>query len=399
MPWNASCVMDQRMRFALLCEEGQHTMTELCEMFDISRPTGYEWRHRFRTEGVAGLVDRPRGPHRHGLATPEALVEAIVALRRERPSWGPRKIRAKLAERTPQTSWPAASTVGEILKRAGLVTGRRLRRRAPPRLEELTQPQHPNHVWRADHKGWVRLGDRGRLEPLTVTDGFSRYLVALGATSSTSMQEAKPLFDIAFREHGLPEVIRTDNGSPFASSGVVGLTELGVWWIKLGIRQERIDPGSPQQNGGHERFHGTLLREAMTPPAADRAAQQARFDAFRHDYNHERPHEALGQKPPAGLYEPTPRPYPNRLAEPDYPPEAAVRKVRQSGEIKWAGGLVRVSDALVGEPVAVEETETGDWAVRYFHLQIGVIDRQARKLRRPAPRPGGRAAQTPDEGP
>ncbi|GGK35524.1 IS481 family transposase [Salinarimonas ramus] len=392
--------MKQRMRFALLADEGEHTMTELCALFEISRQTGYEWLRRYRALGAAGLVDRPRGPHRHGRATPDAVVEAIVALRRERPTWGPRKLVAKLRARAPETPWPSASTVGEILKRADLVSGRRLHRHAPPRLEELTRPQRPNHVWCADHKGWVRLGDRERLEPLTVTDGFSRFLLVLGATASTRTEEAEPLFEQAFREHGLPDVIRTDNGAPFASSGATGLTTLGVRWIKLGIRHERIDPGQPQQNGGHERFHGTLLREAMTPPAADRAAQQARFDAFRHDYNHERPHEALGQTPPAHLFRPTPRPLPDRLPEPDYPPEAAVRKVRQAGEIKWDGSLVHITKALVGEPVAIEETHDGEWVVRYFDVPIGIIDRRTRKLRRrPVPRPGDRPAKTTDQVP
>ncbi|WP_372426945.1 IS481 family transposase, partial [Salinarimonas chemoclinalis] len=393
MAWNESCVMEQRMRFALLCDRDEQTMVELCELFGISRQTGYEWRRRYREEGPAGLVDRPRGPHRHGRSTPDAVAESIVALRLARPSWGPRKIVAKLAAQMPEVTWPAPSTAGEILKRAGLVTSRRPPRRAPARLGELTRPQHANHVWCADHKGWVRLGDRDRLEPLTVTDGFSRFLVVLGATASTGKEEAIPLFEIAFREHGLPETIRTDNGAPFASSGITGLTELGVWWAKLGVRHERIDRGSPQQNGGHERFHRTLLREAMMPPCADRATQQARFDAFRHDYNHERPHEALGQKPPAAFYEPAPRLFPDRLPEPTYAPEAAVRKVRQAGEIKWAGSLVFVSGALVGEPIAIEETDTGDWLVRFFDLEIGIIDRKTRKLRRPVPRPGDRASQ------
>ena len=237
-------------------------------------------------------------------------------------------------------------------------------------------------VWRADHKGWVRLGDRGRLEPLTVTDGFSRFLVILEATASTRTDEAKPLFERAFRDHGLPTVIRTDNGTPFASTGVTGLTDLGVWWIKLGIRHERIDPGCPQQNGGHERFHRTLL-EAMQPPAPTREAQQRRFDAFRTDYNHERPHEALGQRPPADLYRPAcVRPMPERLPEPDYAAEAAVRRVRSNGEIKWAGDLVHITAALVGEPVAVEEDENGDFAVRFFDRELGVIDGKTKKFRR-----------------
>src|SRR5260221_467845 len=224
-------------------------------------------------------------------------------------------------------------------------------------------------VWAADHKGWVRLLDGKRCEPLTVTDGFSRYLVALSATSSTRESEARPIFERAFAEFGLPEAIRSDNGPPFASTGVTALTGLGVWWAKLGIRHERIEPGKPQQNGRHERFHLTLL-EAMRPPAADHRHQAERFAAFRQDYNEERPHEALRQLPPVTLYKPSPRPLPERLSEPDYADKATIRQVRSNGEIKWRGGLVHICSALAGEAVALGETETGDWRVRVLQLPL-----------------------------
>ncbi|TPQ48768.1 integrase [Prosthecomicrobium hirschii] len=393
MPWNEICVVDERMRFVLEHGEQQTTMTELCERYGVSRETGYESVRRYRSAGPVGLCDRPRGAHVHGRATADAVCVAILALRRDRPSWGPRKIVAKLAAGSPEIAWPSPSTAGEILKRAGLVTGRRRVRRAPPRLGELTEPRHANHVWRADHKGWVSLGDRARLEPLTVTDGFSRFVILLEAAGSARTEEAKPLFEKAFREHGLPEVIHSDNGPPFASTGVTGLTELGVWWIKLGIRHERIDPGQPQQNGSHERFHGVLSAEAMRPPAAYRAAQQNRFDAFRRDYNEERPHEALGQTPPASFYKAAnPRAMPDRPAEPDYPPEAAVRRVRSTGEIRWGGALVYMSAALTGETVAVEEDADGSFAVRYFDREVGVIDPRTRKLRRRILAPRGEDA-------
>ena len=379
MPWQESCSMDQRVRFIGDHTSGLWTMTELCERYEVSRKTGYKWLERYRVAGAVGLMERSCAPLVHGRATAASVVEAIVGLRQQRPSWGPRKIVAKLAARQPELDWPAASTAGEILKRAGLVCGRRLKRRAPPRLGELTVPQHANHVWNVDHKGWVRLGDGTRAEPLTMTDGFSRYLISLSATGSTAQCEAKPLFERAFHEHGLPEVIRSDNGSPFASTGTTGLTALSAWWIKLGIRHERIDPGHPQQNGRHERFHLTLL-EAMRPPSADRASQAQRFAAFARDYNEERPHEALGQKSPASFYTPSSRAMPDRLPEPDYPAEAAVRKVRSNGEIKWQGDLIHICSALVGEAVAIEETETGQWQVRFFHAPIGVIDIEKRKL-------------------
>lgn len=398
MPWRESCAMDERVRFIADHTSGLWSMTELCERYEISRKTGYKWRDRYEAEGAAGLVARSHAPREHGRATPQHLVDAIVGLRVERPSWGPRKIVAKLAARQPEVEWPSASTAGEILKRAGLVCGRRLRRRAPPRVGQLTVPQHANHVWAADYKGWIRLGDGKRSEPLTITDGFSRYLIGLAATGSTEQAEAKPLFEQAFKEYGLPEVIRSDNGTPFASTGPTGLTQLSTWWIKLGIRHERIDPGRPQQNGRHERFHLTLL-EAMQPPAANRAKQADRFVAFARDYNEERPHEALGQHTPASVYRPSPRMMPERLPEPDYPAEAAVRKVRSNGEIKWQGTLVHVCSALAGEAVAVEETEGGLWQVRFFDVPIGVIDMHARKLRRRAAPVHGDAATTPETEP
>ena len=298
MPWRESCTMDQRVSFISDQRSGMWTMTELCDRYEISRKTGYKWLERYRLEGACGLGDRSHAPLVHGRATPQHIVDAVVGLRRERPSWGPRKIVAKLEARQGNVDWPSASTAGDILKRAGLVSSRRIRRRVPPRMGQLTVPQHANHVWALDHKGWIRLGDGSRVEPFTVTDGFSRYLISLAATGSTQYAECRPPLERAFREYGLPQVIRSDNGSPFASTGTTGLTALAVWWIKLGIRHERIDPGHPQQNGWHERFHLTLL-ETMQPPPPTLIAQARRFAAFVRDYNEERPHETRGQRPPA----------------------------------------------------------------------------------------------------
>lgn len=383
MPWDG--VVERRLKFVLAAEAGEEPFSWLCEAAGISRKTGYKWRERYRAAGPAGLLDRPSAPRRHGRATAAEIAEKIVLLRQARPSWGPRKIVAKLAQDHPGLDWPAPSTAGEILKRAGLVDGRRPRRRAPPSPFGLTVPQRPNQVWAADYKGWIRLGDGSRCEPLTLTDGFCRYLLTLSCGAGTTEAEARPVFQAAFAEFGLPEAIRSDNGAPFASTGVTGLTALSVWWIKLGIRPERIDPGKPQQNGRHERFHLTLL-EAMRPPEADRRAQAERFAAFREDYNHQRPHQALGQLPPGRFYQPSPRPLPAKPEEPDYPAEAAVRKVRSNGDIKWRGGLVHISSALTGEAVAVEEDATGDWRVRFYDHPLGVIDRKLNKLRR-SPQP------------
>src|SRR4030088_2609142 len=381
MSWRESCAMDERVSFIADQRTGLWTMTELCERYEISRKTGYKWLDRYRLEGAAGLVERSRAARVHGRATPQTIVDAMVGRRLERPSWGPRKSVSRMEARKGDLEWPSASTAGELLKRAGLVCSRRVRRGAPPRMGQLTVPQHANHVWGVDHKGWIRVRDGSRAERLAMTDGFSRYLISLTATGSTRHDEAKPLFDRAFRDHGLPEVIRSDNGSPFASTGTTGLTALSVWWIKLGIRHERIDPGHPQQNGRHERFHLTLL-EAMRPPPPTRAAQARRFVAFTRDYNEERPHQALGQLTPASVYQPSPHAMPERLPEPDYPAEAAVRQVRSNRGTKARGDFIHICSSLAGEAVAVEETGDGHWQVRFFNVPIGIIDQKTRKLRR-----------------
>lgn len=379
MPWEESCAMDQRMKFIAARLLGASTLVELCGQYGVSRKTAYKWIGRYEADGAAGLAERSHAPLVHGRATTQEIAAAIVGMRLQRPSWGPRKLLFKLAELDPRVTWPAASTVGEILRREGLNGCRRRRHRAPPMLGALTEPDRPNRVWAVDHKGWITLGDGTRCEPLTITDSCTRFLIGLEACTSTRGEEARPVFERAFTVHGLPDVIRSDNGSPFASDGLTGLTALGVWWIKLGIRHERIAPGRPQQNGRHERFHLTL-KEAMQPRPANLAEQAARFETFAHDYNVERPHEALGQIPPARRYTPSSRPLPIRLPEPDYPAAADIRRVRSNGCIKWAGSLLFVSSALIGELVAIEENLRGDYIMRFYDAPIGLIDPRRKRV-------------------
>lgn len=374
MPWSLRTEMDERLDFVAEYLRLEEPLSALCRRYGISRPTGYKWIGRYRAHGESGLVDRSSAPLTHGRRTSDAVAEALCGLKRLHPSWGPKKLVAWLGAHRPEIAWPAASTAGEVLKRAGLVAERRLRRHVPPRLGDLTAPLYPNHLWAADHKGWIRTPYGARLEPLTVTDGFCRYLIVLAASRSTATGEAEPLFARAFADHGLPEVIRTDNGPPFASTSVTGLTRLSAHWTRLGIRHERIDPGRPQQNGCHERFHLTLKREAMDVAEASQADQQRRFDRFRQEYNHQRPHEALAQKPPASLYVKSPRPLPARIPEPAYPDDAKVRKVRSNGEIKWNGGLVYIADILAGDAVGICRTETGLWRVDFYDRPIGIIN-------------------------
>jgi putative transposase len=388
MPWKETCIMDARLMFIAECLVGELPMTALCERHGISRKTGYKWLKRYREDPDDGLCDHSRAPHRPAHGMDEALAEAILALRRRRPHWGPRKLRARLERDEPERGWPASSTIGDLLKREGLVVEGRRRRHALPTSQPFSAVRGPNDVWCADFKGWFRTADGQRCDPLTISDAHSRYLLACRIVEPT-IEGARPCFERAFKEFGLPHALRTDNGSPFASTGAGGLTRLSVEWVKLGIKLERIEPAAPQQNGRHERMHRTLKAETSRPPAANARAQQRRFDRFRPDYNHERPHEALNQEPPAAHYHDSPRRYPARIPEPWYDADHAVRRVRSSGEIKWGGERIFVSASLVGEPVGIAETEQGDWIVRFVDIDLGVIDRKTKRLRRfAAARPG-----------
>ncbi len=398
MPFRETRVDDEKLRFIADCMKGERTMSGLCESYGISREWGYRLLRRYRAEGVGGLAARSRAAHRPGHAMAEEIAAAIVELRGERPYWGPKKLRAVLLRREPGTAWPAASSIGDLLRREGLSLPRRRRRQPMALTQPFAAVREANDLWCIDFKGWFRTGDGQRCDPLTLSDAASRFLLACRIVEPTA-QGVRPVVDAALRRHGLPKAIRSDNGPPFAGTGAAGLTRLAVHWLKLGIRLERTDPASPQQNGRHERVHGTLKAETAKQPAACRAEQQARFDRFRLDFNGNRPHEALDQDVPASRFEPSPRPYPKRIEEPVYRSDHAVRRVRSNGEIKWGGDLIFLSQALVGEPVGVAETETGDWIVRFADLPLGIIDRRGRKLRIFAPaRPGRRkdhAKQTP----
>jgi putative transposase len=386
MPWVESNADEQRLRFIVAALAGDETMTALCARYAISRKTGYKWLARYEAEGNAGLNERSRAPHAHGRARPAEVVEAALALKERWRHWGPRKLRVKLVEQHPDWVAPAASTIGDWLEREGLTRPRRWRRRCPPYTQPFAAASAPNAVWSADFKGWFRTGDGRRCDPLTVSDGYSRYLLACQAVARPDHAHTQPVFDALFCEYGLPLAIRSDNGPPFATIGAGGLSRLAVWWLKLGIHAERIAPGQPQQNGRHERMHGTLKAATADPPAATCAAQQLRFRRFRREFNHERPHEALGQKPPATLYVASSRSYPCALREPDYGPDQVVRRVRSNGEIKWRGQRIYISEALIGEPVALAETAHGAWRVCFGDVELGFIGHRGDRLeRRPPP--------------
>ncbi|HJU16765.1 MAG TPA: IS481 family transposase [Stellaceae bacterium] len=393
MPWKETWTMDERLMFIGECLRGELPMTALCERYGISRKTGYKWLARYQDDPESGLLERSRAPHRCANGLAGAVAAPILALRRRHPHYGPRKLLAHLERLHPGQRWPAASTIGDLLRREGLSAPRRRRARGVPVTQPFSTVAAPNDVWCADFKGWFRTADGVRCDPLTISDAHSRFLLDCRIVAPTR-EGVEPRFIRAFREFGLPRALRTDNGPPFASTGAGGLSRLSVTWVKLGIRLERIDPGAPQQNGRHERRHRTLKEQTSQPPAATPKAQQRRFDDFRRHYNCERPHEALDQTTPASHYTASPRCYPERIEEPWYDADHAVRRVRNSGEIKWGGELIFVSEALLGEPVGIAETEDGDWIVRFADIGLGVINRQTKKLRRfAAPRPGRRKAQ------
>jgi transposase InsO family protein len=356
-------------------------VTVLCERYGISRETGYVWKRRFLLEGPGGLAERSRAPLRPGLATPAKLVVRLVEARKRWPHWGPKKLLAKLSQEDPQAPWPSASSGSEILRREGLSQPRRQRRRPLTVDQPFGAVETANDAWCIDFKGWFRTGDGRRCDPLTVTDAFSRYLLAV-QTMEPVGKAVQAKMDELFREHGLPTAIRSDNGLPFASSGAGGLTRLSARWARMGIRLERIWPGKPQQNGRHERMHGTLKPETCQPPAATAAAQQRRFDAFRREFNHERPHEALGQRQPAEFYRPSPRPFVKPVGDFDYDSDEQVRRIRAKGEIRWAGGSLYVSEAIAGETVGIRQRPDGHWFVRFADVPLGLIDRSSGQLAR-----------------
>jgi len=386
------------MCFVVEQERRELSVAALCRAYGISRKTGYKWLARYQTAGAAGLSDRSRAPRSHPQAVSPDLAELLRRARATHPTWGPRKLIARLGADQPGLQLPAASTVGAVLSRAGLTVRRRRRHHTPPNRSPLRPYAAANAVWCADFKGHFQTADEAVCYPLTITDGYSRYLLRCQAVPTQGVLHAQPIFDAAFREFGLPAAIRTDNGAPFASTGLAGLSQLSVWWIKLGIVPERIDPGKPAQNGRHERMHRTLKQETATPPKATLRAQQRAFDAFCQEYNHERPHEALGQVPPATAFEPSSRPYRGRPAELVYPDAEDTRQVHHQGEVRWHGHAYFLTEALAGELVGLQAQSAGRWQVLFGPLVLGTLDEERGKLVPLKPRDGkpSRRSDSPD---
>lgn len=392
MPWKATSVADQRAKFMLDYQQrvrgGQISMSALCAEHGVSRKTGYKIVARHEESGWPGLADHSRAPlsGKHWISS--ETIAAVLDVRHDFPQWGARKIVAYLHDIEPDQEWPGASVVHEWIKRAGMIVPHSRARRFPhPGRPPMVEIERPNQQWSTDFKGHFRTKDRRYCYPLTVADSFSRYIIGCQALSAATLELSWPVFVRLFREYGLPDAILSDNGAPFSSNSVKRLSKLSVRWIRLGIEPRLIQPGHPQQNGRLERMHRTLKQEACSEPAANWRRQQAQFDTFVDRFNRIRPHEALGQTPPARSYKRSSREYPRRLPEIEYPAGCQVRRVRSSGEIKWRGQWFFLSDALIGELIAFEPIDDACSIIRFGSLELGYYSEREHRLHLDRTRP------------
>jgi transposase InsO family protein/predicted DNA-binding protein YlxM (UPF0122 family) len=374
MPWKETSVMDQKVRMIADWLEDEFSITELSEVYSVSRTTIYKWIARYEEHGIDGLEELSRKPLCHPNETSLAIVKKIIEMKSAHQRFGPKKVIARLRMLHPDISWPAASTAGEILKKQGLVQPRKKKRRTPPYTKPFIGCDEPNAAWSADFKGHFHTGDKKLCHPLTISDNYSRYLLQCRGLRRPTHEQTQPWFEWTFREYGLPDAIRTDNGSPFASLSLGGLSRLSVWFIKLGILPERIDSGHPEQNPRHERMHRTLKEAVAIPPKSNIYKQQQAFENFKYEFNHERPHEALNQKPPASVYRPSNRTYPLRVPNVEYDGDVAVKKIKRSGEMYWKGKWIYVSQVLANEPIALQQIDDYLWEVRFGFFPIGMLN-------------------------
>ena len=374
MPWKETSPMIERLQFVRDSQGGMYDMSELCERYGISRKTGYKWLERFEEEGKQGLRDRTRAPKHCPHRISDAVAKAICSARAAHPTWGARKLLSWLSERHPRMLLPAISTAGDLLQREGWVKKRVRRTRHLHPGVAPASANAPNDLWTADFKGQFRTGNGVHCYPLTVADLHSRMLLGCDALLSTKGKDAIPCFNRLFRDNGLPAAIRTDNGVPFASNGLHGLSRLNVWWMRLGIVHQRIRPASPQENGAHERMHRTLKRESTRPAAANSRRQQAVFDGFRQRYNEERPHEALGDRPPGSVYQRSPRPLPSRPPTIEYPGHYQVRFVCNSGTFRFKNKCIFIANALKQHYIGLDEVDDGIWSIYFSNTLLARMD-------------------------
>lgn len=399
MPWRETWPMEERLEFVREYETGLFTMTELAAQYGISRKTGYKLLARHAAAGALGLLDRSRRPHHSPQATAPALIEALVAVRQRHPRWGAPKLLTVAARQDPVAAWPSRSTVCDLLKARGLVSPRGRRNPRAQGRAPVAPITRSNETWTTDFKGQFRTGDGVYCYPLTLRDGFSRFVLRCDALAGPTYAATRQRFERAFAEYGLPERIRSDNGGPFAGTGLGRLSRLSVWWMRLGIVPERIALGHPEQNGSHEQFHSVLKAETARPPAATASAQQRRFGRFCREYNYERPHAALANDVPASCYQPSPRPWPRQLPALEYPGHFEIRRVSSIGQVSWSGKLLFLTEALAGEHVAFEEVDDGLWTIRFATVALARFDAHDRRIHPIPSFTGGRSASSAGSAP
>jgi len=382
MPWTITNTMNLKVQLIADWQSSQLNITDLSNKYGISRPTVYKWVSRYEEQGVDGLKDQSRTPLRNPNQTHTDIVDLIIKEKQKNLKRGPKKVYHQLKRRYPDIVFPAPSTIGELLKKNNLVKPRKKRFKVPPYTEPFRSCQKPNDVWSVDYKGQFYTKDKHVCYPLTISDNNSRYLLACHGLPGPRYSETKTMFEKVFREYGLPEAIRSDNGIPFSSKSLGGLSRLSIWWIQLGIIPERIDKGCPEQNGRHERMHRTLKDETLQPISRNMKEQQKRFDLFRFDYNNYRPHESLGQDVPNDHYKCSKRPYVEKTMMPDYDLDYIVRHVRSNGEIKFKGQLYYLAELLTGHPIGLKEEADGQWQIYYSFQPIGILDLRKNKILR-----------------
>jgi len=379
MPWKVKSVMNVRMEFVLRVQNGER-VTDLCREYEISRTTGYKFIERFKKYGAKGLFDESKKPIRLARQTPLEIQKLILDQKRDKPTWGAAKIKEILERKYPELAIPVRSTIHDLLDRHGYVKSRGKRRmKAYP--TPLTHVTEPNQLWCTDFKGQFRLLNQKYCYPFTLSDYHSRYLLGCEGLESIDQYRVKNIFEIIFKEHGLPDAIRSDNGVPFSTRTVYGLSKLSVWWMRLGIAVERIAPGCPEQNGRHERMHRTLKAETTQPPGKNLLQQQEKFDLFKEDYNNVRPHEALNMKVPSEIYKPSQKFLPKILPEPDYPLHDFTRRVSECGSLTFKNQpKIFISEVLGGQMVGIREEEEGLWRLTFMDQDLGFIDQKTKRF-------------------
>lgn len=380
MPWNETNAMEQRIQFIQDWLRRTHHLSDLCALYAISRKSAYKWIDRYMNDGADWAMDRTHEAALvHNRTSPE-VEHALLQMRLLHRTWGARKLLHQVGLQQPALALPHQSTVCEMLKRNGLITPKPRRRAIGHPGRPSSAIDGPNDCWSADFKGQFRTGDSHYCYPLTSTDNYSRFLLGCQSLPGTLTLPSKVVFTRLFKEYGLPRRIRTDNGVPFAAHSLGRLSALSVWWLKLGVLPELTQPGKPQQNGRHERMHKTLKDETTKPPAANASAQQRKFNVFRREFNEVRPHEALDMHTPSQLYQPSPRPMPDKLTPMHYPDRFEVRYVSANGGIRWRNQWVNISSVLVTEVVGLEPVDDGIWDLYFGVMKLGRLNERHMRI-------------------